>query len=445
MLHRFLTPQQDDLLRTERDALAGLQTTLQQLNADPSDVDTLRQAQRQLDELFLLVIVGEFNSGKSAFINALLGEPFLTEGVTPTTAEIHLLRHGQGERHVAADGVVVVAHPAPWLEEINIVDTPGTNAIIRSHQQITEAFIPRSDLVLFVTSADRPFTESERIFLTQIRDWGKKVVVVINKVDILETAAEVAQVIAYVEENAHALLDVRPEIFPVSARLALRAKVQEPGPAREELWERSRFAPLESYILETLDERQRIRLKLLSPLGVAQRLAGRYLDRALDRQALLREDIATTETIEAQLTAYQDDLRRDFRFHLSHVDNVLHTMTLRGIDFFDETVRLGRLFDLINSERLRGEFDRAVVADTVVDVESYVNEMINWMVDQDFRQWQAVMEYINRRAAQRQEQMIGQVGGAFESNRRDLLTFWQLMSINISPVILKIPIWSCSL
>ncbi len=419
MLRRFLTHQQEELLQQERAVLAELSATLQRLNPDPADLDLLHQAQRQLDELFLLVIVGEFNSGKSAFVNALLGESFLAEGVTPTTAEIHILRHGAPGRQMAADGSIVLTHPAPWLQEINIVDTPGTNAIIRSHQQITEGFIPRSDLVLFVTSADRPFTESERLFLSQIRDWGKKVVIVINKIDIVETDAEVEQIVAFVARHAQELLGLRPEVFPVSARLALRAKQQ--GGNGSELWQRSRFASLERYILTTLDARERIRLKLLSPLGVAQRLAANHLAIVRERQALLREDIATTETIAGQLAAYQEDMRRDFRFHLSHVDNVLHRMTMRGMDFFDETVRLGRLFDLLNSERLRGEFDRVVVADTVAQTEAYVNEMINWIVDQDYRQWQAVMEYLNRRVAQRQDQIIGHIGGTFESNRRELL------------------------
>jgi small GTP-binding protein len=66
---------------------------------------------------------------------------------------------------------------------INIVDTPGTNAIIRRHQEITEEFVPRADLILFVTSADRPFSESERLFLQRIREWGKKIVFVVNKAD----------------------------------------------------------------------------------------------------------------------------------------------------------------------------------------------------------------------------------------------------------------------
>lgn len=422
MLRRFLTSQQEELLRLERAILADLLASLQALDASDEDLDALRQAQRQLDELFLLVVVGEFNAGKSAFINALLGESFLPEGVTPTTAQIHLLRYGKDGRHVTEDGVVVLAHPTEWLRDINIVDTPGTNAIIRHHQQLTEAFIPRSDLILFITSADRPFSESERAFLTQIRDWGKKVVVVINKIDILESDQELDQVVAFVAENARALLGITPEIFPVSARLALRAKTIGHDEERQALWRRSRFEPLERYILERLDEGERFRLKLASPLGVAQRLANRYAQIASEREHLLSDDVATLEAIDHQLAMYVEDVRRDFRYHLSHIDNVLHDMTLRGIDFFDETVRLSRIFDLLNSEKIRGEFERKVVADTIQQVEAHVNELINWLVDQDFRQWQAVMGYLNRRAAQHEDRLIGEVGGTFESHRQDLLT-----------------------
>ena len=69
----------------------------------------------------------------------------------------------------------MITAPVEMLREINIVDTPGTNAVRREHEALTREFVPRSDLVLFITSADRPFTESERAFLQSIREWGKKV------------------------------------------------------------------------------------------------------------------------------------------------------------------------------------------------------------------------------------------------------------------------------
>ena len=97
-------------------------------------------------------------------------------------------------RHERSPHLHVISAPVDLLREIHIVDTPGTNAVIREHEAITAEFVPRSDLVLFVTSADRPFTESERLFLDGVREWGKKILVVINKVDLFETPAQLEEV-----------------------------------------------------------------------------------------------------------------------------------------------------------------------------------------------------------------------------------------------------------
>src|SRR5688572_27587313 len=269
MLSKILTPAQDELLKEERRILARLRVTLSRFDAAADQQQALDRSIEQLDELFLLVIVGEFNAGKSAFINALLGSKVVTEGVTPTTAQINVLQYGETiERQVRESNLHVITAPAPLLREIHIVDTPGTNAIIREHEAITAQFVPRSDLVLFVTSADRPFTETERAFLEQVRGWGKKVVVVINKVDILETAPDVDAVRTFVADNARALLGVSPEIFPVSARLASRGKQGDAA-----AWSSSGFEALEHYIATTLDAPGRVQLKLLNPLGVGASLA----------------------------------------------------------------------------------------------------------------------------------------------------------------------------
>jgi ribosome biogenesis GTPase A len=79
----ILNKQQEALLNDERQLLNDLRVTLVQFGAVREDQDTLAESIQQLDELFLLVVVGEFNAGKSAFINALLGQKLLKEGVTP--------------------------------------------------------------------------------------------------------------------------------------------------------------------------------------------------------------------------------------------------------------------------------------------------------------------------------------------------------------------------
>src|SRR6185295_19394942 len=165
-----------------------------------------------LDELFLLVVVGEFNSGKSAFINALLGAHVLREGVTPTTAAITRLRYAPGPTETRDGALVEIGYPLDLLRDLAIVDTPGTNAIVREHEEITSHFVPRADLVLFVTLADRPFTETERAFMKRIRAWGKKVVVVLNKVDLLDPQ-QVAEQVEFVRQGVERLLGFRPQVF----------------------------------------------------------------------------------------------------------------------------------------------------------------------------------------------------------------------------------------
>src|SRR5947208_2980618 len=242
----ILTEQQNEIREAEREALRRLQAAVGPLEPAQSDMDALSQAEADLLDLFLLVVVGEFNSGKSSLINAMLGAEVLPEGVTPTTASINLLSYGPqaGERPIS-DFVVERTYPADFLREISIVDTPGTNAIIRRHEELTRNFVPRSDLVLFITSADRPFTESERGFMETIREWGKKIVLVLNKIDLLQSQEELDRVMNFIEDNSVALLGQRPEIFPVSARMAARALGVEDPEQRDTLLRASRLDRLE--------------------------------------------------------------------------------------------------------------------------------------------------------------------------------------------------------
>ena len=414
----ILNAKQEILLNAERGLLNDLRTILVRFGAASSDHETLAQSIQQLDELFLLVVVGEFNSGKSAFINALLGQKTLKEGVTPTTSQINILRFGQVEERLAeSDGVLAITAPVDLLREISIVDTPGTNAIQREHEALTTGFVPRSDLVLFITSADRPFTESERAFLESIRDWGKKVVVVLNKVDLFQGDEELAQVQDFILQNARNLFGSAPEIFPVSARLALRAKQGEP-----ELWAPSRFDAVENYIQDTLDETGRVRLKLLNPLGVGLHLSDQYGGVIASRLDLLKTDLATLQDVEAQLAVYREDMQRDFTYRMSDIENVLYEMEQRGQDFFDSTLRLVRIFDLLNKSRIQEEFEQVVVADAPKRIESKVNELIDWLVESDLRQWQAVMEHLAERRRQHQERIVGDAaGGTFHFDRERLI------------------------
>lgn len=417
MLAKILDPAQDELLKEERRILSRLQLALVKFDAAPDHQAALERSISQLDELFLLVIVGEFNAGKSAFINALVGHQVAQEGVTPTTAQINVLQYGEtAGRHVKENALHVITAPAEILRDIHIVDTPGTNAIIREHEAITTEFVPRSDLVLFVTSADRPFTETERAFLEQVRGWGKKVVIVINKVDILASEKEVEEVRTFVADSAKSLLGFSPEIFPVSARLALKAKQGDVA-----LWPASGFEALERYIKSSLDAPGRVHLKLLNPLGVGGALTERHMAIIGERLALLKDDYATLEEVERQLAVYQQDLARDFELRMTDIDKILLEMERRGQDYFDETIRIGRVMDLLNRSRVQQGFEQQVVADTPQQIERKVGDLVDWLVAADLRQWQGVTMHLAERRRQYRDKIVGEDSGQFHYDRTRMI------------------------
>jgi small GTP-binding protein len=433
----ILSKREQEIRVREQELLQRLATALERFGSDVAadDLRRFQEAREQLNGLFLLVIAGEFNSGKSSFINALLGERVLPEGVTPTTDRINILRHGpQVSEHLLEAYLLERTHPAEVLREINIVDTPGTNAIIRRHEELTRDFVPRSDLVLFVTSADRPFTESERAFLEQIREWGKKIVFIINKIDILPRPEEREEVIRYVNENATSLLGEAPQIFAVSARQALEARGQagieekggEGGKAvteeDEELWDRSGFGAVEEYLLTTLDQEERVRLKLLNPLNVGLRLASKYKDATFERLKLLAQDVEAIQNIDQQLALFHQEMLRDFEPRLSRLDVLLADMERRGMRFFEETIRIGRIKSLMDSEGVKRTFEREVIGETPREIEDEVGRVIDWIVERNLKLWQDISSYIERRQiARHREGMIGDVGSSFNYNRQALL------------------------
>ncbi|MBN4050398.1 dynamin family protein, partial [Desulfobulbus sp. AH-315-M07] len=229
---------------------------MQEMRAHASDLGASTLATRIGKELvdklesdrFNLVVVGEFNHGKTSFVNALLGKAVLPVGVTPTTAVIHHLKHGAenavlvleneepksvsldelanfsaGSKEQHADVVrIEVDYPAPLLSErIVLVDTPGVNDLCLQRADITYEYIPRADAVLFVIDAGQPLKESERIFLRdkligQSRD---KIIFVVAKADIW-SSEERDEALAYIRSELGKLVDA-PTVFAVSAQKVL--------------------------------------------------------------------------------------------------------------------------------------------------------------------------------------------------------------------------------
>ena len=422
MRQSVLTNEQSKLLLDEKGALSDILLRLAEMDASQEALTTLKEATIRLDELFLIVVVGEFNAGKSALINAILGQKVLAEGVTPTTTRVTLMKWGEKvTEQVLDEGFAIVTYPLPLLKELNIVNSPGTNAIIRQHERLTDEFVPRSDLVLFTTSADRPMTESERQFLERILAWGKKVVFVLNKADILENETALHQSREYILKHATLALGESPVLFPVSARLAQRAQSEADAAERQRLRAASRLDELESYISTTLDDVSRLKLKLSGPLGVADNLINQ-IGAGIQAQAEeLKEDALTANSLETTVMAYEHDLEMELAPRLAEVENILHKFEMRGLDFFDRTLRLTNIHNLARGDRVRAAFEKEVLADVSSQIDEQVQRIIDWLVEKDLREWQQVMTYLQRRQSLNLDRVVGGEVSAQESHRRELI------------------------
>ncbi len=417
----LLDDRQSELWEAERKQIEQLIDLLRDWETAPEDLEHLQHALQQLDELFLLVVVGEFNSGKSALINALLGKAYLPQGVTPTTDRIYVVRYGEeGAPEFVAKDVRVVRYPAEFLREVNIVDTPGTNAVLRHHESIVREFIPRSDLVIFVTSADRPFTESERAFLEHIQEWGKKIVVTINKIDILDDQQSIDEVREFVRNGVQELLKLSPHMFSFSARRALEQTDGSDG--SERVAGSDEFAAFRKYLLESLTQADRIRLKLLSPLGVARKIGRQYDELANSRLEILSEDVQVLDKVERHLKLYAEDTDAEFERHWLSIDNKLLEMRLRGEEFIDDRMRLLKVRDMLRGGRLRQAFEDDVVGQTPDQIATDVQEIVDWMVEREIRQWRLMAEELNRRRETDSLRAAAEeASSGFAYNRRQLL------------------------
>jgi GTP-binding protein EngB required for normal cell division len=359
----------------------------------PEDLRALAGSRTALDEIFLLVVVGEYNAGKSTLINCLLGAPLLEVGDLPTTREVHLLRHGDvPSAHEAEEGLLLHHQPAELLRDLCIVDTPGTNSMQRREQELTERFVPRADLVLFLTNLLRPYAASEHDFLSRIRAWGKNVVIVVSHADLAQEADQLERVREYVREQARQGLDAEPRIFVVSASQVLAARE-----AGREVPAGNEYPALEEWVTSTLASRERVRLKLRSPLETLRTVLVRQREALAERRRLIEGDRVTMSTILADIDDYEKRMGEELSRYQSAIENVVLNLERRGHRFLDDMIRIGNIFRLRDADIVENRFRHEVVRDTAERIEEEVHALIDWLVRQNLSTWDRAREALEER------------------------------------------------
>ena len=431
-MEQVLSRQQAELVTFERRLVLQARDALARAEGSRDDIDRLAKLIDEMDELFLLVVAGEYNTGKSTFINALLGDEVFAMGDLPTTRLISILRYGEpGPPEPVGDHTLVHRYPLEMLRDLEIVDTPGTNSIERMEEAITRGFVPRADLVLFVTSILQPLTASELGFLTLIRDWGKKVVFVVNGVDRRNSDEQIDRVREYLAREIPQRLGGPAAVsYFVSALQALRRKRAAAGitmdgsgtPTPPTSDPRDEFPALERYLLETLRQQERVRLKLLSPLGVVRHVLDRNIQGLGSRLDAVHADAKVLRSVRAQLESYGTEMRTDSERYLLEVRNVLTEVERRGRAWLEQTIRISNFTLLRNRDAVENRFRAEVVADAPREIEDVVHRMVDWTVKRNLKLWTAVFQELDAHTARLRESgaLAAHASTEFQYNREEL-------------------------
>lgn len=277
----------DDIFRELHELTVGVKN-----NSLSKTVDNIRS---RLNEPFLFVIVGEVKVGKSSFVNALLEskKEICKVAPDPCTDVIQQIVYSETEAVIpVSEYLKKITLPIDILKKIAIVDTPGTNTIVEHHAEITEKFIPVSDLIIFVFEAKNPYRQSAWEFLDFInKEWKKKVIFILQQSDLMEPD-DLTVNIAGVTKQAIKKGIPDPKVFAVSAKMEQNGDTENSG-----------FIPVREYVRETVTGGNNVRMKLTSLLSTSKKIMLSIFEGITLRQQQLEVD----QTFRSRVSALLDN------------------------------------------------------------------------------------------------------------------------------------------
>jgi small GTP-binding protein len=327
-------------------ALAGLIKLASEMQRSGEQLDTLQALLRDITEPLLFVVVGEVKSGKSSLLNALFGNEFAKVDVLPATDRVCIFRHGSEDKTNEVSSTLTERYlPIPFLRDFNVVDTPGTNTMVKEHQMVAEDFMPRADIVLFVFSVANPWTQSNWEFLDFLqKTWLKNVIFVLQQIDLREPT-EIDVIQRHLQDTAMRRLGFVPPLFSVSARKALLARTS--GVDKEKLWEESAFAPLEEQINFIVTESSTRMLKLRSTFQAAHAVLedlNREIRGHVDKVSV---DAAVLERLDGLLATRREQMLRQVAALVREVERAYDETRKERAELLRRRLSWWRSFSLI--------------------------------------------------------------------------------------------------
>ena len=363
----------NSLIQINLDAEKGIiEEIIKEIHALTQDIQhkelsqTVSDLRNRIHDPFMFVICGEVKVGKSSFINALLESKteICKVAPSPMTDTIQLIVYGQEYQMTALSPVLKrISYPEDILKEIAIVDTPGTNTIIAHHQEITENFVPTSDLVIFVFEAKNPYRQSAWDFFNFIKtDWQKKVIFVLQQKDLIDPA-DLQINIRGLEQYAKEKGISNPLIFPVSAKMDLEGKKDDSG-----------FLPLREFIAKNITGGKASLYKMINNIKTSETVVDKIESGILIRKDQFAYDMEfrndITKTLSDQEKISNNNINMLVENLLASYDTVTNSKrkTLEdGLGFFNVLKRgIGGIFN-------KGQSLQTWLKEFTADFESSLN------------------------------------------------------------------------
>lgn len=182
----------------------------------------IAEIKKTLDEIVqsptTILVCGEFKRGKSTFVNALIGRKVCPTDTDICTSTVTCIKYGEKvkatrlygdfsnlktqeidfddiERYTVGsaeeiDNTVCIELelPLPELQKgLTIIDTPGVGGLDPRHAALTNFFLPRADITLFMTDVNEPLTTTELdYFKEKVLKYARYSAVIVNKADLKE-------------------------------------------------------------------------------------------------------------------------------------------------------------------------------------------------------------------------------------------------------------------
>jgi len=357
-----------------------LEKTVDKLYSLTSQIDhknlnsTLSDLRDRIHDPFMFVIVGEVKAGKSSFINALLNtkQDICKVAPSPMTDTIQQIVYGtEHSEEFINEYIKRITYPEEKLKEIAIVDTPGTNTIIDHHQEITERFIPASDLIIFVFESKNPYRQSAWEFFDFIKEeWHKKIIFILQQKDLMEAddlRINIAGVREYAEKKG--MTDV--EVFDVSAKMEQNGDTIGSG-----------YIPVRKYIDQNITGGKAPILKLININDTSYNINEKIYDGLLIRRMQYEADIKFRDEIASTLSHQQEKTERQINILVENLlatyDKITSTKQEElktGISFFSMVKR--SFSSMFGFEKSPKEYLENLVKDLELQLNTSLKDKLN--------------------------------------------------------------------